>query len=1007
MRLSGVLLGLLGLPGLAWAEPSGRVLGWAFEEGGAPAIGLGLTLCGQSVQTDARGAFAVDCSPGEVTLVGPGWSTVTVVAPGAETEALLTVVGGLITAASVEAQPLAQRVAADAVLVTLTGVILDTETGEPVAEARVYARGQDAEGVSDAQGRFTLTLPAGEHQLSVVHARYSAATLSALATPNTDSAPLSVSLRPAGLSLADWVVSAPRVEGGTAALLDERREATTVNDVLGAEEMARSGASDAASALQRVTGLTLVGGRYIYVRGLGERYSSTLLNGSSLPSPEPERRVVPLDLFPASMLEAVIVQKSYSPDMPGEFGGGVLSLRTRKAPAEPTLKIGLSGGFTQGVTGQTGFMAPGGAKDWTGRDDGSRALPVGIATADKALTTGNMFVEGYSEEELEAFGESLPNRFVMNPRTLPPDAGLSVSGGDSVTLGGLTLGGLAAITYGQSWDLNRYERTWYALGSDGLQVYERYDFEEVERNVRLGGVVTTSALWGDDQEIVLTSALNRNTDQSERLQEGFDAEEGALARTYRSRWIERQLLYEQVTGHHPIGEGLIVDWRYGYAKATRAEPDRLEWSTLQETDGDWVMHPKQGRFLRYYGGMVDQSHDGAFDLTAPVQIGETELTLKGGLWMTKKSRASELRRLGYKIDNAQDLVGLASDQWFTKEHINADQIRLEESSAESDDYTAQQRQEAVYLMATVPVGERLSVVGGARLERSTQEVQSYKLFSVDPTDASSTTTLRTTDLLPAVNTAYDLGESQKVRVSYAKTVSRPDLRELSEVRYYEVVANRAIQGNPELQRGLIHHVDARLERYPAPGESVSLALFYKRFVDPIESVVIPGSDQTRSFANAPSATNLGVEVEARRAIPWVPNLYAAGNVSLIRSRVDLTGLDGTQTSSERPLQGQSPYVVNAQLSYEDAERGLNAALLYNVSGPRIDQVGVAGLPDAYELPVHRLDLVASAGLPRGFTAQVKLQNLLTPALRSRMGTEYTYLQPADQWSASLGLSWGL
>ena len=178
-------------------------------------------------------------------------------------------------------------------------------------------------------------------------------------------------------------------------------------------------------------------------------------------------------------------------------------------------------------------------------------------------------------------------------------------------------------------------------------------------------------------------------------------------------------------------------------------------------------------------------------------------------------------------------------------------------------------------------------------------------------------------------------------------------------------------------------------------------------MDPIESVVIPGSDQTRSFANAPSANNLGVELEARRAIPWVPNLYAAGNVSLIRSRVDLTGLDGTQTSTERPLQGQSPYVVNAQLSYEDVDRGLNAALLYNVSGPRIDQVGVAGLPDAYELPVHRLDLVASAGLPRGFTAQVKLQNLLTPALRSRMGTEYTALQPADQWSASLGLSWGL
>ncbi|MBK7761195.1 MAG: carboxypeptidase regulatory-like domain-containing protein, partial [Deltaproteobacteria bacterium] len=257
MRLSGVLLGLLGLPGLAWADPSGRVIGWAFEEGGAAAAGLALTVCGQPTQTNAQGAFEVDCAPGEVSIVGPGWSTITAVAPGLDTEALLTVSGGQITAAAIEAPPLTERAAVDAVLVTVSGVILDAETGQPVADARIYARGQDAEGLADDQGRFTLTLPAGEHQLSIVHARYSAATLTVTAAP--DAAPLSLSLRPAGLSLADWVVSAPRVEGGTAALLDERREAATVNDVLGAEEMARSGASDAASALQRVTGLTLVG----------------------------------------------------------------------------------------------------------------------------------------------------------------------------------------------------------------------------------------------------------------------------------------------------------------------------------------------------------------------------------------------------------------------------------------------------------------------------------------------------------------------------------------------------------------------------------------------------------------------------------------------------------------------------------------------------------------------------------------------------------------------------
>ena len=302
---------------------------------------------------------------------------------------------------------------------TIRGQVLAEETKEPIAGARVYVRGAPVETTTDAQGRFTLELPEGQYGLAVLHTDFSTESVQALQVGANAISEVNVSLTPASVTLEDYVVTAPHIEGGIAALLDERRESSNVNDVIGAEEMSRSGDSDAAGALRRVTGITVVDGKFVYVRGMGERYSATLLNGQMVPSPEPERRVVPLDLFPTDVLESVVIQKTFSPDSPGEFGGGVVQLRTKSYPEKLTLSISGSVGYNSQTTFRDAPTHRGGSLDWIGMDDGSRVLPEEIREA-SPVRAGDMFQEGYSEEDRARFARMLSNNWSVRRATVSP-----------------------------------------------------------------------------------------------------------------------------------------------------------------------------------------------------------------------------------------------------------------------------------------------------------------------------------------------------------------------------------------------------------------------------------------------------------------------------------------------------------------------------------------------------------------------------------------------------------
>ncbi len=1028
MRLILATLALLATPAVA---APGAVRVYVFDaEAGAPVVDAVVTLGATDGRTNADGRLVLRAEAGELPVsvrvadrAERSLGVVQVVAGGVG-ELIVTLRGEAAPRVRFEpgapgvGDPEAPAAAVDAgPTATLGGQVVDAD-GAPVAGAEVFVRGRAEAARTDAAGRFALTLPADARvDLSVVHPRYRAGKV---ADAPVGGPALTVRLVAKGLSLDDFVVTAPFVEGGIAGLTAERRASGDVVDVVGAEQMSRAGDSDAASALKRVTGLTIVGGRYIYVRGMGERYASTLLNGAALPSPEPERRVVPLDLFPTGVLGAVVVQKTWSPDLPAEFGGGAVLLRTRRVPEEAFFEASVSTGFRPGTTFTEGLTYPGGDLDWLGVDDGTRALPADVAAASKA---GGIFpqsrfdtTKGLSPAELERLGEQMPNVWAARRRIAPPPLGLSVAAGDRWRLGGgATLGVLGSLAYDQGWDRTEVERTAFVVGARGLEPRNTGVAEDLTRSVAGSGMLEVALDLGDRHRLASTTLLLRSTEDATTVYSGRAVTDAVDVEITRLRWVERQLIDQQLRGEHalPLAD-LQLRWHYAFARADRDEPDRRTHRFDVLDDGTRRLSQKPEGNRRFFSDLDDTTHDVAASLRLPLFDGDADrgplevpdTFVEVGARATLRERRVETFRFRFLQVGMPDR-GLPIEQAFAPAHIGPD-YQFVDNTQPSDNYSAEQQILAGYALTRWALPLDLRLMAGARVERAAQSVLTFSPF--DP-NAEVEAELEDTDVLPAGGLTWQATESMLVRAGYGRSVSRPEFRELSPARFDDVTGGASVVGNPELERATIDHFDLRWEWYRGPRESVSVAGFYKRFDRPIETRIVPGPDRLVSFGNADGGHNMGVEVEARQGLGFAADalrdVYLAGNVALVRSRVELDpDDDSVATSDTRALEGQSPYALNLQLGWEELDAGHHATLLYNVAGPRIVEVGVAGAPDVFEAPRHQLDLVGQIGLGHGLALKLKAKNLLDLEIERTQGAGVTQRYRAGR-SFSVGLSWKL
>jgi hypothetical protein len=801
--------------------------------------------------------------------------------------------------------------------------------------------------------------------------------------------------------IQEITVAAAAERGTVARALEEQRSSTAIVSAVTSEEIRRTPDSDAGQAVQRVSGVTVQDGRYIFVRGLGERYTSTTLNGSRVPSPEPEKRVVPLDLFPSSLLEGITTSKTFTPDQSGDFSGARVELRTREFPSQRLATASLSAGFNGSASFTRVVKAHRAGGEFIGFGSSARDIPAAAANA------GDL--TGLSTAQINGIIGSFRDYWAAYTTTGYKNGGLGLSIGGEDPIFGQLIGYVGSLTYSEGQELRNNEQRALATTGGPINVYRG---ETGRLSVLWGGLFNLSTRLGTTTRLALENTYTRSADNAATVLNGVNEQfsQYGLLQLTRMSYTERSVLSTQLKGDHLFGSRHVFDWAASYARTRRYEPDRsdLVYRAVEDTEGNvraigWADVPQGAS--RTFSNLVEKTYEarGNYRMFLGDPVRGVSIKLGADYRTTDRdadSRQFDIRNLSLsdsELQNAPEVV-------FGDANAAAGRLTLI-ANANVGRYAASEDLAAAYLQAEFPLTSRLRVVGGARLENWDLSVESRKTNGeINPSNPSAT------DVLPALSLTWQLAESHQLRLSASQTVSRPEYREVAAVNSFDILGGLQMFGNPDLDRALVQNFDARWEWYPQAGEAISVAAFAKRFDAPIEQIQVAQTGANAlSWVNAESADNYGVELEVRKRLGFLgPALEAFsvfGNTTIMHSRIK-TGGDSLSslTNAERPMVGQAGHVVNLGLNYLSTG-GLTATVLYNLTGRRIADAGVNPLPDTYLEARSLLD--ASIQFPlAGMGFRLDGKNLLDSRVERTQG-DITTLSYRTGRVFSLGVTIGL
>jgi len=872
---------------------------------------------------------------------------------------------------------------ASAQSVRIIGVVRDETNAIALPGVPVEVVGTTQVVYTDVDGRYVLQVTPGKHQVKVALEGYQEKTI------NIEAADRAVTVD-VGLTMARFAetvtVTAAALDVATSsaeAQLVERRQASVITDNVGSQEMKNNGDGDAAAAMTRVTGLSLVDNQYVFVRGLGERYSNTTLAGSVLPTTEPDKKVVPLDLFPTGLIDSVQVSKSYSPDRSAEFAGGLVQIVPMKLPSQPVLDFSYGFSHFSTSTGKSIPLSPLGSRDIWGFDSGARALPSAIP-ANKIVRQGIFTPDvGYSAAQITEFGRALDNTWRPVNKDGRPGQNWSATLGDRFG----NFGVVASMTHAYKEQFVEEDRRFFRTASTGvLEEATDYHMQTGSQKAQLGVVANFSYQFTPTQRISVENFYTHNGRDEGRTFQGFNLDNSREYRNFRVQFIEEGLMSNAVGGEH-FFQGLSnsrLDWRINSARATRDEPDLRE--ALYERVSSAIGQPESAvpftyadesqSGFRMFNELDDDTIDGAVNWSIARAAGGRPTQYKFGVNYVERTRDFRSRRFHFipittqKADAGNLLFDnrLLPEQIFVSSNIGT-AFRFNEETRPTDAYAGDQTTTSGYGMFDIAFGARTRLIAGARVERFDQTVTTQDPFGLFVREVQATN--ENTDFFPAVNFVQGVGANSNIRLSYSTTVNRPEFRELAEFEFTDVVGNRAVKGNANLTRALIQNVDARWEMFSGGRGVIATSVFFKHFDKPIERVVIAAANPIATFQNSDTARNFGVELEAGHQ--FGEHFFFNANYTFVESKITLLPEQlGVQTSSERPLAGQSKNLFN--VSGEFSASGFSTRLLFNYFGDRISDVGANEAPDIIEQGRPSLDLVISQRI-KGLNVRLNVENL--------------------------------
>lgn len=832
----------------------------------------------------------------------------------------------------------------------IKGTVLDKQTKEPLTGATIQITGTTQGVVADIDGNYTLNVNDGTYTITVRYIGYKDILLNSIKVKAETL--LNFEMESDAQALDEVSVVARKNLEGERALQMERQKATLAIENLGAKEMSIKGISNVEEGVKKITGISIASAGQLIVRGLGDRYSTTTLNGLPIASPNPDNKLIPLDIFPASTVQNITVSKVYDASAFADYSGAHIDISTKENVGSDFLSISFNAGGKFNTLGKD-FYRMNRDGSWFNTPSLDQEL------IDMSLT---------DFEEYARHNRLFNTSFQVSKKTALPEFGGNIGFGKRFTLSGNEVSVLGSI--GVSNDLqtmnNASIRTLEATGN----TLNEFNYDSYSNELKIAALGNLGYSFRTSDHIGYTFFYARNAIDTYMRREGVDYEDHHLIGSNNVTHIY-SLQNHQVNGKHHFGKQWDLNWSGSYSKTSSDEPDRRQVMFIREDDQIKLFKLNRQETMRYFGSLNEDEWVG--DLTASYRFGDNN-KLQTGFTYKDKNRDYMGTRFYYNLNKLNPTITdiYDTDSFLNMENVENGSITIDRKKQPKDSYTAGNSIYAGYIATEYYPIAPLLVNLGVRYEISKQWVDYY-------TDGGKAerSELNKNDLFPSLNMKYQMNKKNSLRLAFSRTVTRPSFIEMAPFLYQESYGSAQIRGNADLQNGYNYNIDLRYELFEKNGDMLSITAYYKHLKAPIERVqTLSGGSAVHSFRNADNGMATGVEIEFRKEI--VKDLRFGVNGSYMYTNVKLPE-GGAYTNSQRALQGASPYLANADLTYSPAfsnDRQLSVALLYNLQGPRIHSVGISGLGDIKQQPVHTLNFTGSYRFNQRFAVKLQVNDLL-------------------------------
>ena len=870
----------------------------------------------------------------------------------------------------------------------IKGTVIDEKTGQTVPGATILIKGTNKSDVSDSDGNFLIRVNAGNYSVKVTCFSYSSKEVTDITVVKDDVNFINISLSSKANQLEDVVIKTTKAkQESVKGLLTIQKNSANVSDGISSETIKRTPDKNTSDVLKRISGASIQDNRFVIIRGLNDRYNFALINGAPLPSSEPDRKAFSFDIFPSNMLDNIMITKTASPDLPGEFAGGVVQINTKSVPDKDFQSLTVGSGYNTITTFKNQRTYKGSGTDWLGYDNGTRALPSSVPS------TEIMQGDNHALPNLEV-AKSFQNDWAITDKKFSPNTSFQYSIGKHYEIGSKKIGMLFSLSHNRTNNFNQISRNDF-LSPGNLN--SSYSDNNYSQQVLTGALGNFSLKFNENNAITFKNILSINSNDLVVERSGQADVTNTFLTNSNVRWFTSNKIYSgQLNGDHYFSNSKIkVNWTGFYSNIQREIPNLRRNSYTLDTDPSSTNYnipylnisTNEAGSNSYAGAMfysknIESINGARIDISKKFNIGDNSINeLKIGTFIQNRNREFYSRSFYYKLFDATNtqsgLTSLPESTVFSTTNMSTTGFSIFEQTQDKDSYNATSKLNAGYIMMDNRYN-KFRLVWGVRLEDYEQGLNT-KFQNIALNN-------RQQDILPSANLIFAINKEQNLRVSYSKTLNRPEFRELAPFAFYDFTTQFLTEGNPDLKIAKIQNFDFRYEIYPGKGQLFSVSYFRKNFTNPIE--LKQTNNKNIKYVNADSSINSGFEFEFRTMLSsifkfegasFLEDLTLFSNIAIIKSNVDISSFN--EPEKFRPMQGQSPYVFNAGLQYFNKENGWAVSTNINRAGNRIAISGNENNPSIWEKARTFIDMQVSKSFKDNkFEIKLNIQNLLAQDL---------------------------